>query len=84
MPMLDLGALWTSLVEALTPASTLGWVIAGMVILLTLKSVMGRASQPTQSVAHALEEAARLNAVRAAAPRVDDSPAIRTIDDPRR
>jgi hypothetical protein len=48
-----------------------GWVIAGILILFVLKSLMGRAGRPTRPVAHVLEEAARLNAVRAAPPRLD-------------
>jgi hypothetical protein len=84
MPMFDLRALWTSLAQALTPASTLGWAIAGMVILFMLKRLVDRAGQPTRPVAYVLEEAARLNAARAAAPRVDHPPAIPTIEDPRR
>ena len=82
--MFDLRALWTSLALALTPASTLGWVIAGMVILFMLKRLVDRAGQPTRPVAYVLEEAARLNAARAAAPRVDHLPAIPTLEDPRR
>jgi hypothetical protein len=80
--MFDPRALWTVLAQALTPAS-LGWVLAGMVILFALKSLMDRAGQPTGSVAHLLEEAARLNAVRAAPPRVDHSPAIANSKDSR-
>jgi hypothetical protein len=83
-PMSDLPALWTSLAQALTPASTLGWVIAGMVILFALKSLMNRAGQPTRPVTQVLEEAARLNATRAAPPRIDRSPAIPGIGGPRR
>jgi hypothetical protein len=79
-PMFDLGAPWTVLTQALTPAS-LGWVIAGIVILFALKSLMDRAGQPTRPVAHVLEEAARLNAARAAPPRVDHSPAIANSKD---
>jgi hypothetical protein len=48
-----------------------GWVIAGILILLVLKSLMGRAGRPTRPVAHVLEEAARLNVARAAPPRLD-------------
>ncbi len=81
--MFDLRALWTPLAQALTPASTLGWVIAGMVILFALKRLMERAGQPTSSVEHVLEAAARLNATRAAPPRVDHSPAIANSKDSR-
>jgi hypothetical protein len=68
--MFDLRTLWTSLAPALTPA-LLGWVIAGIVALFVLKTLMDRAGQPTSSVEHVLEEAARLNTARAAPPRVD-------------
>jgi hypothetical protein len=68
--MFDLRTLWTSLAQTLTPA-TLGWVIAGIVALFALKTLMDRAGQPTSSVEHVLEEAARVNAARAAPPRVD-------------
>jgi hypothetical protein len=44
---------------------------------------MGRTDLPTRSVAHVLEEAARLNAARAAPPRVDHSPAIANSKDSR-
>jgi hypothetical protein len=80
--MFDPRALWTVLAQALTPAS-LGWVIAGILILFALKSLMDRAGQPTRSVAHVLEAAARLNATRAAPPRVDHSPAIANSKDSR-
>jgi hypothetical protein len=82
--MFDLRALWTSLAQAFAPASTLGWVFAAMVILFALKSLVDRAGQPTGSVAHVLEAAARLNAARAAPPRVDHSPAIPNSEDWRR
>jgi hypothetical protein len=82
--MFDLTALSTSLAQALTPASTLGWVIAGMVILFALKRLMDRAGQPTGSIARVLEEAARLNAARAAPPSVHHSPVIANIEDQRR
>jgi hypothetical protein len=82
--MFDLRTLWTSLAEALTPASTIGWVIAGMLIVFALKSLMNGAGQRTRPVAYVLEEAARLNAARAAPPRVDYSPAIPGIEDSRR
>jgi hypothetical protein len=49
----------------------IGWVIAAILILFALKSLMNRAGRPTRPVAHVLEEAARLNAARAAPPRVD-------------
>ena len=69
--MFDARALWTSLAQSLTSASMTGWVIAGILILFVLKSLMGRAGRPTRPVAHVLEEAARLNAVRAAPPPLD-------------
>ena len=71
--MFDPRALWTSLAQSVTSTSTTGWVIAGILSLVALKSLMDRAGEPTRSVAYVLEAAARLNATRAAPPRVDHS-----------
>jgi hypothetical protein len=81
--MFDPHALWTSLAQSLTSTSMTGWVIAGILILFALKSLMDRAGQPPRSVAQVLEAAARLNATRAAPPRVDHSPAIANSEDSR-
>jgi hypothetical protein len=81
--MFDPRALWTSLAQSLTSTSMTGWVIAGILILFALKSLMDRAGQPTPSVAHVLEAAARLNATRAAPPRVDHSPVVANSKDSR-
>ena len=80
--MLDVRATWTFLGAALTPVSTLGWVIAGMVILYGLKNLMDRSGQPTPVVAHVLE-APQLNAARSV-PRVGPASPIPHIEDPRR
>jgi hypothetical protein len=81
--MFDPGALWTTLAQSLTSTSMTLWVIAGILILFALKSLMDRTGLPTRSVAHVLEEAARLNAARAASPRVGHSPAIANSNDSR-
>ena len=69
--MFDPRALWTSLAQSLTSTSMMGWVIAAILILFALKSLTDRAGRPTRPVTDVLEEAARLNAARAAPPRVD-------------
>ncbi len=70
-PMFDPSALWTSFAQSFTSTSMIGWVIAGLLILFALRSLLDRAGQPTRPVADVLEEAARLNAARAAPPRVE-------------
>ena len=80
--MFDVHATWTFLGATLTPVSTLGWVVASMVILYLLKSVMDRSGRPTPAVAQVLE-AARLNAARTA-PRIAPGPPIQDLEDPRR
>jgi hypothetical protein len=79
--MVDPRTLWTSLAQGWTSTSMIGWVIAGILILFVLKSLMDRAGLPTRPVAHVLEEAARLNAARAAPPRADHSPATANSKD---
>jgi hypothetical protein len=69
--MFDPRALWTSLAQDWTSVSMIGWIIAGILIVFTLKSLMDRSGQPTRPIAYILEEAARLNAARAAPPRLD-------------
>ncbi len=69
--MFDPGALWTSLPHNLTSTSMIGWAIAGILILFALKTLLDRGGRPTRPVADVLDEAARLNAARAAPPRVE-------------
>jgi len=80
--MFDVHATWTLFGAASTPVSTLGWVVAGMVIIYLLKSLMDRSGRPTPAVV-LLKEAARLNAARTAPP-IYPGPRIPDIDDPRR
>jgi hypothetical protein len=49
------------------PSISLGGVL-GIVVLLALAILVLRAIRPTRSVAHVLEEAARVNTARLAAP----------------
>jgi hypothetical protein len=49
----------------------IGWAIAGILILFALKTLLDRGGRPTRPVADVLDEAARLNAARAAPPRVE-------------
>ena len=73
-------ALWTAFAPG--PAlPTLGWAIAGMVALYAVSVVIDRAARPAPTAAHALEEAAQVNAARAAAPRTAST---EEILDPRR
>jgi hypothetical protein len=62
-------SLWPTFATNSTYA-TLGWALAGVVMLYALSILIERRNETTRSVAHVLEEAARTNAARVAAPPV--------------
>jgi hypothetical protein len=50
------------------PSITLGGVLVAIVVLVAVAILIGRATRSPGSVAHVLEEAARVNTARLAAP----------------
>ena len=62
-------SLWPTFAANSTYA-TLAWALAGVVMLYGLSILIERRNEATRSVAQVLEEAARTNATRVAAPTV--------------
>jgi hypothetical protein len=72
---LALGALglaaWTGAEPSATSMIPLGWTIAGMGGLYVASAMLRRAGRPDPSEAHAIADAARVNAGRVAAPQIE-------------
>jgi hypothetical protein len=60
---------WTAVFPAATPPPALSWSLAGLIALYVVAAVVFRAGRSEQPVTSTLDEAARLNAARIAAPR---------------
>lgn len=60
---------WTAAFPGVTPAPAVGWTLAALVALYVVSTIVVRAGRSEQSVTSSLDEAARLNAARVAAPR---------------